>query len=243
MYENLHCIALRTVKYDDRRSILTAWSLEYGRVSLIVPAGAGREARRRRALMMPLGLFEGEADIRPGRELLNIRDVRPMAVNQGILSEPIKGMVAMFVAEVLERVLREAAPDHHLSAFLFDAVDRLDALPMGAATANYPVLFLYKLADNLGIVPDVEQWRPGAWFDMVHGTFHTSMPTGTRVLNPAETAVIRLLSRMTYSTSGRLRLPLAMRRQALSAMLDYYSMHLTSMSGLKTLEVAQTVME
>ena len=58
MLRELHCIALRTIKYNERHSILSAYSLEVGRVSFLVPAGAGMEATRRRALFLPLGAVE-----------------------------------------------------------------------------------------------------------------------------------------------------------------------------------------
>ena len=65
MYESLHCLALRTVRHDDRTSILSAWTAECGRVGISMPAGTGREAQRRRALTMPLAIFEGVVVSRP----------------------------------------------------------------------------------------------------------------------------------------------------------------------------------
>ena len=53
MYQHLECIALRTVKVSDSKSLLSAWTRQLGRVSFSIPAGAGREARRRRALCSP----------------------------------------------------------------------------------------------------------------------------------------------------------------------------------------------
>ncbi len=54
MLRTLNLIPLRVIPYSDRNSILSAYSRELGRVSFVVPAGAGREARRRRALLMPM---------------------------------------------------------------------------------------------------------------------------------------------------------------------------------------------
>ena len=71
MLRSLHCVALRTIKYNEKHSILSAYSLELGRVSFLLPAGSGREAARRRALMMPLGTFECVADIRHGQDIYN----------------------------------------------------------------------------------------------------------------------------------------------------------------------------
>ena len=64
MYRPLNCIALRTVRYSDRNSILSVYTLQQGRMSLLVPAGTGKAAARLRALLMPLGRFDCVADIR-----------------------------------------------------------------------------------------------------------------------------------------------------------------------------------
>lgn len=65
----LTCIALRTVKYSDRASILSVYTAQRGRMSLAVPAGKGKSAARFRALTMPMAVFECQADVRPGREI------------------------------------------------------------------------------------------------------------------------------------------------------------------------------
>ncbi|MDE5662357.1 MAG: recombination protein O N-terminal domain-containing protein, partial [Muribaculaceae bacterium] len=50
MYTHLDCIALRTTKVSDSKNLLSAWTRTHGRLTFSLPAGAGREARRRRAL-------------------------------------------------------------------------------------------------------------------------------------------------------------------------------------------------
>ncbi len=42
MYQDIDAIALRMIRYNDRHSILTAYSRQAGRVALLVPAGAGQ---------------------------------------------------------------------------------------------------------------------------------------------------------------------------------------------------------
>ena len=43
MKETLHLIALRTVRHNERNSILTAYTLERGMMSFLQPAGGGKE--------------------------------------------------------------------------------------------------------------------------------------------------------------------------------------------------------
>lgn len=241
MYETLKCVVLRTIKYDDRRSIVTAWSAERGRVSLLVPAGASREARRRRALMMPLGLFEGEVDLRPGRELLSIRDVRPLKVLPDLCCNPAKAVVAMFLSEVLERSLRDTAPDALLTQYIFDAVELLDKLSRPVGVANFPLVFLYKLGRFLGIEPDTGTWSPGYVFDMQGGLFRRTAPTVGRWIEADEAEFVMLLDRMTFAASERLGISRARRRRALEVLLEYYTLHHAPLSELKSLPVVQEI--
>ena len=165
MYETLHCIALRTIKYNDSRSILSAWSAERGYVSFAMPAGKGREAGRRRALTMPLAAFEGVCDVRPDREVMFIRDMKPMSVGMAMISDPAKLAMALFLAEVFEKILRNTQHDEIISLTVFDTVSALNAAgPRGVA--NFALWTLYRLTVPLGIEPDMSDWSPRALFDI-----------------------------------------------------------------------------
>lgn len=235
MLATLRCIALRTLKYDDRHSIVSAWSAERGRISFLVPAGASREASRRRALLMPLSVFECVADIRPGRELYNIRDVRPAAVLPSLSGDPAKAVVALFVAEFLEKVLRQTPPDGRLADFIFGAVERLDRLN-ARGTASFPIVMLARLTAFFGIEPDHTAWRPGAVLDITEGVYRQTPPLTGEWLTPAETKAAHAVQRLTFDTAERLPLSRQLRRAALEGLLRYYALHLAPCT-LKSLDV------
>lgn len=238
MYRPLHCISLRRVRYDDRRSILTAWSAEAGRVSLIIPDGAGREAARRRALTQPLALFEGQVDQRPGREILSMRDLRPSAIMAGLTADPAKTLVALFVAEVLERALRESAPDDILWRYLTAAITALDTMPSGPGVANFPPVFLYHLAACLGIAPDAGAWRRGLAFDLGAARFAYAPAAPARnILTPGQAAWIPRLARLTLRGGRLLPMPRVLRREMLDIILRYYTLHHTPLDNLRSLPV------
>ncbi|MDE6109596.1 MAG: DNA repair protein RecO C-terminal domain-containing protein [Muribaculaceae bacterium] len=225
MYDTIHCLCLRLVRHDDASSILTAWSAERGRVAVSIPAGAGREAQRRRALAAPLALVEGVVVSRPGREVLRLRDMRPWAVTSSVRSHPVKAAVALFLADVLEGVLRTTVADEQLSRFLFDAVQLLEGLTRPAAVANFHLWFLRALATFTGIAPDFGSWRPGRVFDMAEAVFRATPPLHGRYLDPEQAAAVHILGRLTPANMGRLRLNRDTRRRLLEGILEYYALH------------------
>lgn len=239
MYQQLHCVALRTIKYNDKHSILSVYSLELGRVSFLVPAGNGRESVRRRALFMPLSIFECVASIKPGRELHTMRDPRVLMPLHGLHSHPIKGAMAMFVADVLGAVLRESQSDNATFAFLIDAVTRFDVMTEGVA--NFHLCFLYRLGRFIGIEPDVSTYQEGAVFDMQEGRFRMTPPLLHKFLSVDDSRVLAMLSRITFDNMRHYKFNRNQRNELLDKILEYYTIHYSSLSQMQSLDVLRTL--
>lgn len=243
MFENLHCIALRTVKYNDRQSILSAWTAEHGRMTFAMPEGAGREARRRRAMTMPLGVFEGVCDLRPGRDIHLLRDMRADTAASAMLhASPAKAMIAIFLADVLDAVLRQSAPDPLLTDYLRGAIAALSAERDAAAMANFHIVVLFKLMYFAGIYPDMASWREGSVFDLRDGCFRSSLPLHGAVLTGEEVDTLRVLDRIGFGNAAMLRLTRAQRLRVLDKILEYYSIHLApGLGSLRSLDVLRSL--
>lgn len=235
MFESLHCIALRTVRHSDSKNLLSVWSREHGRISLSMPAGSSREARRRRGLTPPLGLFEGEVDLRPGREIQSMRDLRPMPGSPALEAHPVKGLTAMFLAEFLDLLLRRSEPDEGLSDYLFGSVEVLTALSDAGAIANFHLVFLLGLMRHAGIEPQLGD--TGGIFDLREGCFRPARPLHDDWLENDEGEALRRLARVQYIDAAEAGLDRHMRGRLLAGLLHYYSIHLLPLTSLKSLQV------
>lgn len=242
MLETVHCISLRTVKYSDSSSIVTLWTRERGRISAVVPSGSGREAQRRRAIMMPLGTFEAVAAGSAGTDIVRLRDVRSSGLSVAASADPLKSTVAIFIAEFLYTVLRDSAPDGHMSDFIFDWTAILAAAPR-QRLANFPIAFIYNIGRFLGVEPDVGTYSPGAYFDMRQGRFTSTLPLGhSRVLDPDAARVVLTLARLNRRNYHLLRLNRMQRNQILDLMLEYYNMHLAPLTSITSLDILRAVL-
>lgn len=232
------CIALRTIKLNDKQNLLSAWSREVGRITLTMPAGAGREAARRRALTRPLYCFEGVADIRPQREIHTIRDLRPHGAAGVPVLAVVKDMVGIFIAEVLDLLLRQAAPDDTLSSFLFESTEILHEAESEEVVSYFPIQFLLRLTEFLGIGPDFD--TPGNIFDLREGRFLSACPLHRDFADDATAEDLRCLVACTYSTTPTLRWTRTRRNEMLDLLLRYLSIHITPLTSLHSLSTLRS---
>lgn len=241
MYIPVRGVALRTVRYSDRAVIVTLWTAEEGMMAVSLSATSGRESRRRRALTMPMTLVEAVLDVRPGREIANVREITAAAVCPDITANPVKSAVAMFMAEVLGNVLREAGGrDEALWTFLRAAVERLDRADR-ATVANFPLWFLARFAVVSGIEPDTDSWRPGSFLDLREGIFRVSIPAHRDYLDAAASRLVRAVLVLDAPRLGRLRLG-GYRPALLDGILDYYARHNLPAGTLRSLPVLREMM-
>lgn len=247
MFKTLDCIALRTVRYSDRNSILTAYTRQSGRMSLLIPAGNGKTASRLRALLMPMGRFECVADIRPGREIHPIRDVRPVKFPP--IGDPLRSTLALFIADILSGLLKEQMAD----PLLFDFLDytlsllgtgvrncdspQMPRILKSAELQNFHLCFLLKLSRFLGIEPDWPTFSPGSVLDYSDGIFRKIPPPHRHFLPPGESEAARQLSRMNFRNLGRFRLNRFERNTILDRILLYYQTHYPSATPPGSVEI------
>lgn len=237
----LRYIALRLTRYSDSHNILAAYSRERGRVSLSVPAGRGREAGRLKALSMPLTIVECEIDERSQREIMPLRQARVVEVCPSIGGDPLKQMMAMFIAELVVLVTRDSvSTDTGMYEFLEASVKVLELMKTGRL-GNFHICFLYHLGRLMGVEPDVSTRREGYMFDMRDGVWRGSMPLHGDALTVEESDVVASLTRITFANQHLYRYSRAERARVLDLMMRYLSIHLTPLTGVKSLDVLRAM--
>lgn len=236
MKESITFITLRSTPVSDKKSILNAFSKEYGRVSFVVAGGRSPEAVRRRALLMPLNIVEGIADRRAGNELMTLTQPHAVSPAGSFSGNPVKNAVALFLTEVLSLLLRESQPDPDLFDYLSLSIGRL-AVASTREAANFHICFLLHLSRIIGIEPDWESYRPRTVFDMSDGRFRRPDALGGTLLTIPESEAAHKLSRMTFNNMTLFRMSHNDRNTVIDMIIRYYSMHYASLSSLRSLDV------
>ena len=146
-----------------------------------------------------------------------------------------KSIIAIFLSEVLDLLLRRSEPDEALSDFLFSSIEAFAAITDNSCTASFHIIFLYHLTLYAGIGPDADTYIPGCVFDLREGMFRTTAPLHPDFIAGEECSYFASLASARYDTP--LHIPAPIRRHLLDFLLTYYSLHLMSFSSLKSLEI------
>ena len=229
----MHAIALHTTRYNDRWSILSAWSLEYGSVTLLVPAKASADSRRIRALTQRLAIFECEPDIRPGRDVWHFGDLHP--IGAAPIGTGPKAPVAMLLAEILGKTLR-GGPDADVWHFVTTSLGDFARADMRHA-ANFHLWFVARLSRHLGFGPDEGSYAPGRVFDLKAGAFTPAPPRTGRYLAGDDARLAHILLTASWQRLAMLRLNGRIRAAILRTLADYYAAHDTPLQPLVTLDI------
>ena len=125
-------VVLHSLKYGDSSLVVYLLTDVGGRRTYMVQGVRSRSGRGSKlALFQPMFPVEFEGLESPRREMDRFREVRAGFVLQSLPFDVRKSTVALFMAEVLYRLVKECEPNQRLFDFVWGSVAALDALDEG----------------------------------------------------------------------------------------------------------------
>lgn len=236
MLQTTRAIVIRTVRFADHRVILKAYTVAHGMRSYVVRTGKRGTASV--AALQALNRVDLVADETAERDLHLLRELRVERPYQRLPYDPVRGTIALFVQEVLYKVLREESADPVLYAFIEELLEALDSRE---ELAHFPLLFLVQLSGHLGFMP--EPPLPGEdRFDLKEGHFTRGAAQHGHTLPPILSAALASLLYLPLGTAPDPPLGAPLRRDLLDHLLLYYRLHLDGLGELRSPAVLQQVL-
>lgn len=233
-------IVLHTLKHKDATTIVTLYTREFGRVSYLVYGINKKRALCRPAHLQALSILELDVLHNSKKNIHQIKDLHAAYTFKGIPYDPIKNAVALFIAELLYRSLKQREPDDTVFLFLENAIQQLDCCESGIS--NFHLVFMLKLSLFLGFAPNMEE-QNGVYFDLMNGVFLSNKPLHPHFLPEETTVDFTALLCLDFSTLDQLLIGRQKRVKLLEGLVAYYRLHIPEFQGLHSLAVLQTLFE
>lgn len=233
-------VVLHTLKYGDTSMVAYLLTDVGGRRSFMVQGVRSRNGRGSKlALFQPMFPLEFEG-LEPAQQqqMHRFREVKAGFVLGHMPFDVRKSTVALFMAEVLYRLVRESEPNEPLFDFVWNSVGALDAMEEGVA--NFHLWFLANLGRLLGFSPG-NAYAPGDWFDPREGLYVPQCPAHPGSMSQQNAATMHALTACDVRLIARIGLNRAQRVSFLDAMLDYLGYHLDAVSAVQSVRILKEV--
>ncbi len=234
-------VVLRAIPYNDRYSIITMYTEVFGRASYLVARGRGKRSAVSKSLFIPLSVLDMDVEHLNKRDLHRVKETRACFPMNDIFCNPIKNVVALFLSEVLFRVMRDAEPDERLFDYLYESIRLLEYADKGIA--NFHMVFLMGLLRYLGIFPNTDSYKEGNYFDMLNGEFTLAQPLHRHYLDPRESAFFSRLLRISFENMSLYGFSRQERNLIIEHILEYYRLHLPDFPEIKSLAVIRSLFD
>ncbi len=241
MNTKTEAIVLRTIKYGDHKIIVDTFTKEEGRVSFSVALSSSGRGKMKKLYFQPMTLLELACDIRPNRQLQNLKEVRLAAPASSIPLHADKTAITLFLAEFLCYSLHSEQRNVALFDYICDSLQWLDAADEGYA--NFHLTFLMRISRFLGFYPNLEDYREGCVFDLRNSCFSATVPVHSDFIAADDASTLQQLMRMNYATMRLFRMSRQERNRITAVLLNYYRIHIPGFPELRSLEVLQQLFD
>lgn len=239
MLHKTKAIVLHSLKYGDTGLVVTLYTEAFGRSSFLMQGVRSKKSSLKGNLFQPLFLLEIEADQKPTRELQRAKEVKIAVPYTTIPFEIAKSTQAIFLSEILYKVLREEESRQELFEFLYNSFQVLDLINEGIA--NFHLIFLIQLSRYLGFEPTGNYSINAQYFDLIAGSFISAQPSHPHFMDCDTSSIFSKLINKNYSDSHHFHIEKSKRQDLLNLMIDYYSLHLGISLNVKSLEILNEI--
>lgn len=222
-------------KYAENSIIAKIYTQKFGMQSYILKGLGSKKARTQKAYLQPLSLVEISVYYKEGKGLQSLKAIKAETLFQSVPFNIHKSSIAFFLAEVLSKVIKEEESNNDLFEFIYHAIQYFDIDEENYN--NFHLIFLLHLTKYLGIFPHGLNDENNSFFDLQDGTFKILKANHVHVCSKEESLVLRNILQSSFNAQNNLNISTLDRKNLLSSIIEYYSLHLCNLRSLKSRDI------
>lgn len=232
-------IVLHYFKYSDNSVIIKIFTKHFGIQSYILKEIHLKKNKVQKAYLQPLSIIEIEAYQKENKNLQVVKSIKIESPYQSIPFNVYKSAIAFFVAEFLNKTIREEETNNHLFDFIASSLLILDEL--NTNFSNFHLVFMAQLTKYFGFQPQLETYKPSHYFNLQEGNFAVFQPNHPFFINKINAILFYQVFKLDLNQLNTLNFNNNQRKEVLAALIDYYSLHINNLSNLKSKKVLEDV--
>lgn len=229
-----HAIVIQRKPYSETSVLLTAFCRESGLKTFLFQGAKKKNAQ----ILFPTSLVEIQYYQRNDSAMPKISAIAFLDHTFQLPEDPIKSSIAFFIADIIRHIVKPDQADSALFSFLMNEIQWLNT---SSEYTNYPIWLLKALAEEMGILPQIEDNSPD-FFDYINGKLTSNIPQQPVYVTGNWLNTIVLSIQLPKNEFLAHPISKENRNQCLTTWLEYYAVHFHQFNQLKSLEVIRMVM-
>lgn len=234
-------IVLHYIKYSETSVIVTIYTEKFGRQAYIINGVRSKKAKIKANILQPLFLLDMEVYHKPKRELQRVKEIQNSVVFTSLPYDIRKSTLSIFIAEIIYRTIQEQEPNNDLFEYLYHSVQVLDLKDSGLSV--FHIYFLIHLSKYLGFFPSNNYSEKNCYFDLKAGTFVQIKPFHKSFLEKEQSRIFNQLMQFSDNQHENLKASKEDRAGLLEKIVEYYRLHNTGISEIKSMNVLKEVFQ
>jgi DNA repair protein RecO (recombination protein O) len=224
-----HGFLLKRIPYSETSFVVSYFTLNHGIQSFLYQGG-----KKKGIAMFPMAFHEITFYKRPDSEMGKISQLGIEDHYLHLSFDPLKGMVAYFIAEILKQTIQT----NQSESALFDFVrTKMHDLDQTKTLENFPLKFLVELSFYLGINPLIAQ-EENVYFNLNEGEFCVNF-NNEDILYRDEASDLLLTIFLSKETHQAVKKTSS---KALDYMVSYFEMHIPKCNLSKPLDLLKEIL-
>jgi len=213
----------------------------YGLKSYIINGVRTRKAKIKSNILQPLSMLDMGVYNRDKRSLQRLKYANAINPGSQIGLDMVKGSLAIFIAEVMLRTIREEEPNQSLFDFLVQFIGDLET--EDGSVSNYHLLFMLELTGYLGFYPSPPTSGSTCYFDKREGVFCEEVPQHGDWMDEESSGLMQRIMEANTGNISSVKLSSAQRNDLANHMIAFYNLHLDANIEIKSHKILQMVMQ
>lgn len=236
-------IVIRSIKYGETSLVVTILTEMFGiQTYMVNGVRTSKKSASKANHFQPTAILDLVVYHSENKSMQRIKEFSWAVLYDKLLSDVIKNSVASFMAELIQKCLKQPEPNADLFSFCeesFLALDRADRI----VAANFALFFTlhlahffgFRMTDNFNSEDHVLDLQEGIFID--HQPAHPHFIDGKNAELTAELLKVMQPAELeAFSLNGEIR------RSLLLKYLEYYALHIQDFGQMKTLLVLHEVL-
>jgi DNA repair protein RecO (recombination protein O) len=236
MLQKTEGIVIHTIPYSDTSLIAKVFTADYGLVSFMIKGTRGKKTSNKAVLYQPLTILALDIYYQENKNLQTIKETRLLLNPAGIYGNMLKTSMVLFIAELLQKILKEHGTNIGLFLLLKQRIEELNEEHFDP---NFHLNFMLDMANELGFLPFNNYSPHENLFSLQEGKFVTSHPDHSGVYYMGQNDSKHLHDLMKGESFAMHR---DERRSLLAELIKYFQFHNPGMSSIRSVAVLQEVL-